>query len=104
MLFEFLKQWLLFSKLKTSHTNAKANTSFKTILTLLKIVFLHSNSAHKPLYTPNYTWQIKCKTLLSCVFCLFSEQWSTQGFVTALTRTCMCTNTLYTQCDYLYHY
>ena len=36
-------------------------------------MFLHSNSTCKP-YTPNYTWiwQIKCKTLLSCVFCLFS--------------------------------
>jgi len=38
------------------------------------MVFLHSNSAHKPLYTPNYTWQIKCKTLLSCVFLLV--QWA----------------------------
>jgi len=63
-----------------------------------KMVILHSTSTHKPLYTPNYTriWQIKCKTLLSCVFCLFSVQWSTQECVTALTRTCICTNTLHT--------
>jgi hypothetical protein len=54
------------------------------------------NSTHKPndylLYMLSTHGCDKCKTLLSCVFCMFSVQWSPRQFVIALTRTCMCTN------------
>ncbi len=85
MLTQFLKLWLHFSKLytqnhntHTQHTNhhthlAKANTSFKTILTLLKMVSLRRNSTHKHKIISHIHANVKNVKHCSCVFFACSE-------------------------------
>ncbi len=82
---------------KTSHTSCKSNTCLKTILTLLKMIFLHCNSTHKHkiishIHAKLHT-DVKNVKHYTCVSFACSECSEAQEFVIAHT----CTYTLYIQ-------